>query len=103
MAEICTPCLIGVNTTMEHRIKDRSVISYDDWQELVGHQIDPWIAATAGPRAIIHWYTSIMEKSGGDARFTYGAMDDTLTEIAILGGTPMCVGHLWQNLGGRKL
>jgi hypothetical protein len=89
-------CLVTVNATIDHRLKDVTVISTAEWETLLKQQIYPFLNVTAGPRDIIQWYETIMEKSGGDARFTLGPMDDTLSAVATLRGTPMCTGHLWQ-------
>ena len=54
------------------------------------------ISSTANPTEKIKWYNAIMEASGGDAKFSNGMMDNLMTAIAWLNGTPTCEGHLWE-------
>lgn len=98
-AGICTLCLIGVNATMDHRFKRNTPDMAKITSQLIEVGLDWYMPATHTPREIIKWYTAVMEFSGGDARFTTGPLDDTLTAIATLGGTPVCTGHLYENLG----
>lgn len=88
---LCTPCLIGVNANMAHGV----------WQPrtLPEGVSRSFIPVSEGPRAIAAWHEEIMQATGGDAVFVTGPTPDTLTAVAVLAGTPMCTGHLWDYLG----
>jgi hypothetical protein len=99
--DACVACLVTVNSTLAHQMRNPGAISFDDWRELGAQQIGTYIR-NSGPRETVKWYETLMQKSGGEARFTLGAMDDTLIGFAIIGGTLLCVGHLWTALDPQQ-
>jgi len=57
---------------------------------------------SSSPRAIIAWYESVMEETGGDAWFTWNSSDRVLVPVSTWHGDPVCEAHLWE-LRDREL